>query len=147
MARTGRPQSQNPLKYDIKVRLDEETYTKLNEACEASGNDRAAFIRDALRNQLGIETGAGANKKCEKKIPSKGNIKSSMPGKRPLTKDVSVKKQAVVSPKAETEKILDAGNKPVDEAPVDEAPVDKAPVEKTHAEKPVAEKKLDVWLM
>ena len=55
MARTGRPQSKNPLKYDIKVRLDEETFQKLNAACEETGTERATFIREAVRSQLGVE--------------------------------------------------------------------------------------------
>ena len=55
MARTGRPQSKNPLKYDIKVRLDEETFQKLNAACEESGTERATFIREAVRSQLGVD--------------------------------------------------------------------------------------------
>ena len=61
MARTGRPASKNPLKYDIKVRLDEETFQKLNEACDKTGTERATFIRDAVRRQLtGDQESAGA---------------------------------------------------------------------------------------
>ena len=54
MARTGRPASKNPLKYDIKVRLDEETFQKLNAVCEQTGTERATFIRESVRMKLGL---------------------------------------------------------------------------------------------
>ena len=98
MARTGRPQSKNPLKYDIKVRLDEETFQKLNAACEESGTERATFIREAVRSQLGAE-GAGLPEGAAKRLgpPQKSPVIKG--GKDGVTRLVGEAKDAAPAAK------------------------------------------------
>jgi len=61
----GRPKAENPLTNDIKVRLDVQTTKKLDEQCRESGRTRAAVIRDALREYLGITQEAMTDKQLE----------------------------------------------------------------------------------
>lgn len=46
--RTGRPKAENPKSNDIKVRLDDETKTRLDEYCEKHGMTRAEAIRQGI---------------------------------------------------------------------------------------------------
>jgi len=46
--RTGRPPIENPLCYDIRVRVDENTFVLLERYCEKHETERAAVIRKAL---------------------------------------------------------------------------------------------------
>jgi len=46
--RTGRPKAENPKSNDVKVRLDDETNTKLNNYCTEHGITRAEAIRRGI---------------------------------------------------------------------------------------------------
>lgn len=46
--RTGRPKAENPKSNDVKVRLDDETNTKLNNYCIEHGTTRAEAIRRGI---------------------------------------------------------------------------------------------------
>lgn len=46
--RTGRPKSDNPLKIDLKVRIDEETNRKLLQYCEDHKISRTEAIRKGI---------------------------------------------------------------------------------------------------
>ncbi|PLT76296.1 hypothetical protein CDL24_11505 [Mediterraneibacter gnavus] len=53
--KTGRPlKGKTKLSYDVKVRLDDETYKKLCQYCERTGKEKASVLREGLRNFLGI---------------------------------------------------------------------------------------------
>lgn len=53
--RTGRPKAENPKKNDIKVRLDDETFKRLNVYCQKYGIIRAEAIRQGIKLLLGEE--------------------------------------------------------------------------------------------
>ena len=46
--RTGRPKAENPKSNDVKVRLDNETNTKLNNYCTKHSTTRAEAIRRGI---------------------------------------------------------------------------------------------------
>ena len=46
--RTGRPKAENPKSTDIKVRIDDETSTRLDEYCKAHNVTRAEAIRRGI---------------------------------------------------------------------------------------------------
>lgn len=46
--KTGRPKSDNPKCYDIKVRLDAATHEKLLQYCNKTGETKAEAIRTAI---------------------------------------------------------------------------------------------------
>ena len=50
--RTGRPKAENPKSNDVKVRLDDETNTKLNNYCTEHGITRAEAIRRGIHMLL-----------------------------------------------------------------------------------------------
>lgn len=51
--RTGRPKVDNPKKYDIKVRYDEETHKALLDYCKKHSITRVEAFRRGLRLLLG----------------------------------------------------------------------------------------------
>ena len=134
MARTGRPHSENPLKYDIKVRLDEETFDRLNEACEISGSDRAAFIRGAVIDRL--DAFAGGQPADDRERPA-GMIRKPGP---PAKTQAHGEKKAIAAKRAPGP----ADTKtPARAAAAREA---KAAYKEAEKRQPVNHK-LDVWLM
>lgn len=46
--RTGRPKAENPKKHDLKVRLDDETMTKLDLYCTEHSITRAEAVRRGI---------------------------------------------------------------------------------------------------
>ncbi|MBC8547641.1 ribbon-helix-helix protein, CopG family [Clostridiaceae bacterium NSJ-31] len=50
--RTGRPKSENPLCHDIKVRVDEQTNTRLLNYAQRRGITRTEVIRQAIDRLL-----------------------------------------------------------------------------------------------
>lgn len=46
--RTGRPKTSNPMKNDVKVRLNDELHEKLLLYCEKNGTTKAETIRKAV---------------------------------------------------------------------------------------------------
>ena len=133
MARTGRPASKNPLKYDIKVRLDEDTFQKLNTACEKTGTERATFIREAVRSQLGLEAGTPA---AQPGLPAGETKRLGPPAKSPVIKGG---KDGVTRLVGEAKNVAPAVKRPaVSDASEPEKPAKKpAPVNK----------KIDVFLL
>ncbi len=53
--RTGRPKVENPMKNDVKVRLDDETSKKLDDYCEKHSITRAEAIRRGIHLLLAKE--------------------------------------------------------------------------------------------
>lgn len=51
----GRPKSDNPKEFDVKVRLDRNTHTELLEYCEKNHTTKANAIRKGIRMLLNKE--------------------------------------------------------------------------------------------
>ena len=51
VAKVGRPASENPKDYMLRVRLDRETLERLDECCEATGKSRSEVVREGIQEQ------------------------------------------------------------------------------------------------
>lgn len=51
VAKKGRPVSENPKDYMLRVRMDEQTLQQLDECCEAENLSRSEVIRKAIQEQ------------------------------------------------------------------------------------------------
>lgn len=51
VAKKGRPVSENPKDYMIRVRMDEQTLQQLNECCEAENLSRSEVVRKGIQEQ------------------------------------------------------------------------------------------------
>lgn len=51
--RMGRPKSENPKSFDLKVRVDKATKEKIDNYCVSKGINVAEFIRQAISQFLG----------------------------------------------------------------------------------------------
>ena len=51
VAKKGRPVSENPKDFILRVRLDEETLMKLDQCCTANGKTRSEVVRDGIQEQ------------------------------------------------------------------------------------------------
>lgn len=51
VAKVGRPASDNPKDYMLRVRLDRETLERLDECCEATGKSRSEVVREGIQEQ------------------------------------------------------------------------------------------------
>lgn len=49
----GRPASENPKDYMLRVRLDQETLKQLDECCDVQGKSRSEVVRDGIKEQHG----------------------------------------------------------------------------------------------
>ena len=52
-ARRGRPVSDNPKDFMLRVRLDQETLAQLDECCEAEQLSRSEIVRKGIKEQHG----------------------------------------------------------------------------------------------
>lgn len=53
VAKKGRPVSENPKDYMLRVRLDQETLMQLDECCEVKGKSRSEIVREGIQEQHG----------------------------------------------------------------------------------------------
>ncbi len=51
VAKKGRPVSENPKDYILRVRMDEQTLQQLNECCEAENLSRSEVVRKGIQEQ------------------------------------------------------------------------------------------------
>lgn len=51
VAKKGRPVSENPKDYMLRVRMDEQTLQRLDECCEAENLSRSEVIRKGIQEQ------------------------------------------------------------------------------------------------
>lgn len=51
VAKTGRPVSENPKDYMLRVRMDEQTLQQLDECCEAENLSRSEVVRKGIQEQ------------------------------------------------------------------------------------------------
>ena len=51
VAKKGRPVSENPKDYMLRVRMDEQTLQQLDECCEAENLSRSEVVRKGIREQ------------------------------------------------------------------------------------------------
>ena len=51
VAKKGRPISENPKDYMLRVRLDQETLSQLDECCEIQGKSRSEIVREGIQEQ------------------------------------------------------------------------------------------------
>lgn len=51
VAKKGRPVSENPKDYMLRVRMDEQTLQQLNECCEAENLSRSEVVRKGIQEQ------------------------------------------------------------------------------------------------
>ena len=51
VAKKGRPASDNPKDYMLRVRLDNETLERLDECCEVTGKSRSEVVREGIKEQ------------------------------------------------------------------------------------------------
>lgn len=51
VAKKGRPASDNPKDYMLRVRLDQYTLTQLDHCCEATGKSRSEIVRKGIQEQ------------------------------------------------------------------------------------------------
>lgn len=51
VARKGRPVSENPKDYMLRVRMDEQTLQQLDECCEAENLSRSEVVRKGIQEQ------------------------------------------------------------------------------------------------
>lgn len=51
VAKKGRPFSENPKDFILRVRLDQETLVQLDKCCEASGESRSEIVRKGIQEQ------------------------------------------------------------------------------------------------
>ena len=47
----GRPASENPKDYMLRVRLDQQTLQQLDQCCEATGASRSEVVRKGIQEQ------------------------------------------------------------------------------------------------
>lgn len=53
VAKKGRPVSENPKDYMLRVRVDKETLQQLDECCEAENLSRSEIVRKGIQEQHG----------------------------------------------------------------------------------------------
>lgn len=53
VAKQGRPVSENKKDYMLRVRMDKETLSKLDECCEVEGKTRSEIVRQGIEEQFG----------------------------------------------------------------------------------------------
>ena len=53
VAKKGRPVSENPKDYMLRVRLDQETLEQLDKCCEIQGKSRSEIVRIGIQEQYG----------------------------------------------------------------------------------------------
>lgn len=51
VAKKGRPVSENPKDYMLRVRMDEQTLQQLDECCEAENLSRSEIVRKGIQEQ------------------------------------------------------------------------------------------------
>lgn len=51
VAKKGRPVSENPKDYMLRVRIDEQTLQQLDECCEAENLSRSEVVRKGIQEQ------------------------------------------------------------------------------------------------
>ena len=51
IAKKGRPVSENPKDYMLRVRMDEQTLQQLDECCEAENLSRSEVVRKGIQEQ------------------------------------------------------------------------------------------------
>lgn len=51
VAKKGRPVSENPKDYVLRVRMDEQTLQQLDECCEAENLSRSEVVRKGIQEQ------------------------------------------------------------------------------------------------
>lgn len=51
VAKKGRPVSENPKDYMLRVRMDEQTLQQLDECCEADNLSRSEVVRKGIQEQ------------------------------------------------------------------------------------------------
>lgn len=51
VAKKGRPVSENPKDYILRVRMDEQTLRQLDECCEAENLSRSEVVRKGIQEQ------------------------------------------------------------------------------------------------
>ena len=51
VAKKGRPVSENPKDYMLRVRMDEQTLQQLDECCEAENLSRSEVVRKGIQEQ------------------------------------------------------------------------------------------------
>jgi metal-responsive CopG/Arc/MetJ family transcriptional regulator len=51
VAKKGRPVSENPKNYMLRVRMDEQTLQQLDECCEAENLSRSEVVRKGIQEQ------------------------------------------------------------------------------------------------
>ena len=51
VAKIGRPVSENPKDYMLRVRMDEETLKQLDECCKAENLSRSEVVRKGIKEQ------------------------------------------------------------------------------------------------
>lgn len=51
VAKKGRPVSENPKDYMLRVRMDEQTLQQLDECCEAENLSRSEVVRNGIQEQ------------------------------------------------------------------------------------------------
>lgn len=51
VAKKGRPVSENPKDYTLRVRMDEQTLQQLDECCEAENLSRSEVVRKGIQEQ------------------------------------------------------------------------------------------------
>lgn len=51
VAKKGRPVSENPKDYMLRVRMDEQTLQQLDECCEAENFSRSEVVRKGIQEQ------------------------------------------------------------------------------------------------
>jgi len=52
VAKKGRPVSENPKDYMLRVRMDEQTLQQLDECCEAENLSRSEVVRKGIQNSI-----------------------------------------------------------------------------------------------
>lgn len=53
VAKKGRPESENPKDYMLRVRMDKETLEQLDECCKAKSISRSEVVRKGIKDQYG----------------------------------------------------------------------------------------------
>ncbi len=51
VAKRGRPVSENPKDYMLRVRMDQQTLRQLDQCCEAAGTSRSEIVRRGIQEQ------------------------------------------------------------------------------------------------
>lgn len=53
VAKKGRPESENPKDFMLRVRMDKETLRQLDECCKAESISRSEVVRKGIKEQYG----------------------------------------------------------------------------------------------